>query len=687
MKIRKILNPALYIMSMLSFKAKIIFSISILLIILFYPSQKIFISRYNRTDVYTQQLIGLEYIKMIYGLISVVQYHRAYMNSYLNGDKTKIELIKDSEKSFELKYKSLLSYDSHHLNILKSNQNFVKAISEFIVLKLNRVEESNSSIIEDYNNIFNLIRDTILDISQATNFAISSDLRVNYLADMLQDKLLEIYNQSGQLLALFIVTSKSSLIKEQIRVLYSLSSELASLKSILLDNDILTKLPNYQIIQTQTTDVSKKLQEIISFIDYDIIIDRNTSYSIGRLSNSIKEAMYSQEELYRIFLYTYEYIIKDLMGDARRDLIYLILGYISIIALAIYIYIAFYISITDNLKKLQNISKMISSAKGIEELQRVSKKISSEKISIRENIKDEIGQALFAFYTMSSSLDRNISLLKGYQEVIDKSSIVSKTDPRGVITYANDLFCKISGYSRDELLHSPHNIVRHPDVPKKVFKDMWKTIKSNNVWKGVLKNRRKDGSTYIVNATIIPISENESDIIEYVAVRHDITELEKSKEEIKKQRVDLLTGLLNRNQLVEDLSKAIKPILFYINIDDFSGFNDFYGKEISDKTLICLASILDEIKDKKRFRLYKLEADQFILLFEEGYISKDNFQFFFNELIEYIEKEMEKKNKISISITAGVATYYSNEDYQKLILYSNIARKKAKKETQKVFNI
>ncbi len=88
------------------------------------------------------------------------------------------------------------------------------------------------------------------------------------------------------------------------------------------------------------------------------------------------------------------------MGDARRDLIYLILGYISIIALAIYIYIAFYISITDNLKKLQNISKMISSAKGIEELQRVSKKISSEKISIRENIKDgDRVKALFAFYT------------------------------------------------------------------------------------------------------------------------------------------------------------------------------------------------------------------------------------------------------------------------------------------------
>ncbi len=176
--------------------------------------------------------------------------------------------------------------------------------------------------------------------------------------------------------------------------------------------------------------------------------------------------------------------------------------------------------------------------------------------------------------------------------------------------------------------------------------------------------------------------------LDYLPGRHDITEKEKSKEEIKKQRVDLLTGLLNRNQLVEDLSKAIKPILFYINIDDFSGFNDFYGKEISDKTLICLASILDGIKDKKRFRLYKLEADQFILLFEEGYISKDNFQFFFNELIEYIEKEMEKKNKISISITAGVATYYSNEDYQKLILYSNIARKKAKKRHKKflIFN-
>ncbi|HHD80213.1 MAG TPA: EAL domain-containing protein, partial [Campylobacterales bacterium] len=268
------------------------------------------------------------------------------------------------------------------------------------------------------------------------------------------------------------------------------------------------------------------------------------------------------------------------------------------------------------------------------------------------------------------------------------SSIVSKTDLKGIITYANDMFCQISGYTREELIGSSHNIVRHPDVSKEAFENMWKTIQSKKIWKGTVKNRRKDGSAYIVNATIIPILDNRREIIEYVAVRHDITELEKSKEELRKQRVDLLTKLPNRNQLIEDLETAIKPIVFYINIDDFSGFNDFYGKIISDNTLIRLSKILSSLKNEKRFKLYKLEADQFILLFEEGYISKDNLQFFFEELTEEIEMKMcstefGNKNRISISITGGCATYYSSDDYEKLVLYSNIARKKAQLEHSK----
>jgi EAL domain-containing protein (putative c-di-GMP-specific phosphodiesterase class I) len=217
---------------------------------------------------------------------------------------------------------------------------------------------------------------------------------------------------------------------------------------------------------------------------------------------------------------------------------------------------------------------------------------------------------------------------------------------------------------------------------------MWSTIKDKRIWKGVVKNKKKDGSYYIVNATVLPILDNRGEIREYVAVRHDITELEDNKEEIKKQRIDLLTGLANRNQLLEDLKTAIKPIIFYLNIDNFSGFNDFYGKTISDNTLSRLSKILSQMNREKRFRLYKLEADQFILLFEEGYLSKDNLAYFFEEFILDIETKIsnpntENQNRISVSITGGAATYYVNEDYQKLILYSNIARKKAQQEHKK----
>ncbi|MCK4442583.1 MAG: EAL domain-containing protein, partial [Sulfurovaceae bacterium] len=677
MHINKILNPALYIMNKLSFKSKIISSISILCILLIFPSHTIFINHYQENNIYKKQLVGLEYIKIIHKIIQTIQVHRADTNNYLNGEKTKKDDIKNEEELLELKIESIHEYDVKHLNILSSNQNFAKALSQYELIKIDKItkDSSNEEIFKAHNDIVKLLQETIFDISNTTNFSISKDLRVNYLADMLQDKLLNIYEHSGQLLALSsTVFKQKDMIKEQKKVIYSLSTELSSLKSYLVDNKILTKLSNYQSLQNQTTEVADRLQKILSVVDNDIILNENLNYNIKKFSQKVEEAMYAQEELYNMFAYTYKDTIKELQSNAQKELWYLISGFLAIILLALYIFIAFYNSITSNLRKLQTASEMISQGK--------------TDIHLEVNKKDEIGDALIAFNTMSNNLSKNISFLDGYKLAIDKSSIVSKTDLKGIITYANDMFCQISGYTREELIGSSHNIVRHPDVHKEEFENMWETIKNKKIWKGTIKNRRKDSSVYIVNATIIPILDNRGEIIEYVAVRHDITELEKSKEELRKQRIDLLTKLPNRNQLIEDLEIAIKPIVFYINIDNFSGFNDFYGKTISDNTLIRLSKILSSLKDEKRFKLYKLEADQFILLFEEGYISKDNLQFFFEELIEEIEMKMcstefGNKNRISLSITSGCATYYSSDDYEKLILYSNIARKKAQLEHSK----
>lgn len=96
--------------------------------------------------------------------------------------------------------------------------------------------------------------------------------------------------------------------------------------------------------------------------------------------------------------------------------------------------------------------------------------------------------------------------------------IVSETDAKGIIKYANDDFCKIAGYTRTELIGQPHNLVRHSDMPKAAFNDLWKTIQSGKIWKGIVKNRTKDGKYYWVNATAYPSKKPQGEL-RYISVR------------------------------------------------------------------------------------------------------------------------------------------------------------------------
>jgi PAS domain S-box-containing protein len=100
--------------------------------------------------------------------------------------------------------------------------------------------------------------------------------------------------------------------------------------------------------------------------------------------------------------------------------------------------------------------------------------------------------------------------------------LISKTDTKGIVTYANDAFVEISGYSRDELIGKSHNIVRHPDMPPQAFKWLWDTLKSERPWRGMVKNRCKNGDHYWVRATVAPIIEA-GRIIGYVSVRRPPT--------------------------------------------------------------------------------------------------------------------------------------------------------------------
>lgn len=113
-------------------------------------------------------------------------------------------------------------------------------------------------------------------------------------------------------------------------------------------------------------------------------------------------------------------------------------------------------------------------------------------------------------------------------EIPKDELIISRTDLQGNITYANETFAKISGYEIEELIGKQHNILRHPDMPKRVFKQLWKTIENKQQWQGVVKNLRKDKGFYWVHATISGVYKD-GKLIEYKSIRTPITFEEKLK--------------------------------------------------------------------------------------------------------------------------------------------------------------
>jgi PAS domain S-box-containing protein len=98
--------------------------------------------------------------------------------------------------------------------------------------------------------------------------------------------------------------------------------------------------------------------------------------------------------------------------------------------------------------------------------------------------------------------------------------IVSRTDREGNITQVNDSFCEIAGYSRDELIGQPHSILRHPDMPRAAFRELWQTVTRGELWNGYVKNLCKDGRYYWVYATVIP-NRRQGEIVGYTSVRRE----------------------------------------------------------------------------------------------------------------------------------------------------------------------
>ena len=167
-------------------------------------------------------------------------------------------------------------------------------------------------------------------------------------------------------------------------------------------------------------------------------------------------------------------------------------------------------------------------------------------------------------------------LLKQYEDITNTSSIISKTDAAGVITFVNDKFCQISGYKKEELLGRSHNIIRHPDMPKSAFRDLWHTIKNEKkTWQGIVKNKAKNGDTYYVKTTVKPILNTKGEIEEYISLRHDITAI-----------------MSDKKQLFDFLEANRLAVLILIQIEDYTILEKFYDKASVEKIETAFGRIM-----------------------------------------------------------------------------------------------
>ncbi len=275
----------------------------------------------------------------------------------------------------------------------------------------------------------------------------------------------------------------------------------------------------------------------------------------------------------------------------------------------------------------------------------------------------------------------NEALLEEYKKAIDLSAIVSKTSLDGTITYVNDEFCKTSQYSKEELLGNNHRILKHPDQDPDEYKKLWKTLFSKQVYRGTLKNLSKGGNTYYVDATIVPILDTEGEILEFLAIRYDVTNHIQA---IIYAYTDTLTGISNRNKFEEVFAYELKQTLRYKNslslaildIDHFKKFNDEFGHLVGDEVLILLANTV-----KKSVRKTDLFArwggEEFVLLFvntnlENSMIALEKFRVIIEEM------HHDKAGKITASF--GVTEYKANDTLASMLERADKALYQAKED-------
>ena len=155
-------------------------------------------------------------------------------------------------------------------------------------------------------------------------------------------------------------------------------------------------------------------------------------------------------------------------------------------------------------------------------------------------------------------LKNSLKEVSDYKYALNESSIVAITDTKGIIKQVNDNFCEISKYKREELIGKDHRIINSKFHPKAFFKELWDTISSGKIWRGLVKNKNKNGEYYWVDTTIVPFLDANNKPFQYLAVRFDVTEVKKAQDEIIKAKEAAEQSLILKETFLANMSHEIR---------------------------------------------------------------------------------------------------------------------------------
>lgn len=255
--------------------------------------------------------------------------------------------------------------------------------------------------------------------------------------------------------------------------------------------------------------------------------------------------------------------------------------------------------------------------------------------------------------------------VNNYQKAIESSTIVSKTDINGIITFVNDEFCQLFGFTKNELIGKNHNIVRHPDTPKENFQNLWSTILEKRVYKSTVKNLTKDKKNVYLNTTIIPILDESENIIEFIAIRYDITNEVMLQQELEeKQKIIFLQSrMASLGQMLANIAHQWRQPLTELSLclfnlkkafekEDKKEFEKFYNE---NKNTIFLMS--QTIEDFTNF--FKPQKNKKIFLIKSA----------INETLKILSRVIEdEKIAIKIEISTNLEIFGIKNELIQVVL-------------------